>query len=352
MSETYYSSVNPVTSQTGVDFTFGRFLRDKLFNTIILIVVEIALALFLVAFRLETAQIILIAAAPVIFYLAELLFEYYRKRVFYALLLKNLLHLDQPYLILETLEQPNFLDGQLFYETLYQVNKSATEKIAKSAAQVIDFREYIELWVHEAKTPLATLSLMSHSPAITEQLRRLNDCVDQVLFFSRAENAERDYHISEVLLSSVVGEVALENREIFSAKHIDFNVKNLQIKVETDAKWLKFIISQIVSNSVKYRSSRIEIFAIETPKDVTLKIIDNGIGISAKDLPRVFEKSFTGENGHASHKGQNSTGMGLYITKTLCNKLGHEVRLSSEQGRWTAAEIIFRKNDYCNIAKK
>lgn len=348
----YYSSVDQIEPTSHYDFTFGHFFRDKLSNTIIFVLFEIVLILFLAAFRLEPSQTIVIAAIPCIFYIVELAFEYHRKRNFYALLIKNLRHLDQAYLILETLERPNFLDGQIFYETFYIINKAATEKVAASATQVIDFREYIELWVHEAKTPLTTLGLMSHNPAVSEQLRRLNDYVDQVLFFSRAENAERDYHIAETFLSQVVNDVALENREIFEAKHIDFNVENLQIPVETDAKWLKFIIGQIIANSIKYRSSRIEIFAIETPNSVTLKILDNGIGISAKDLPRVFEKSFTGENGHNARKGQSSTGMGLYIVKTLCDKLGHEIHLSSEQHRWTAAEIVFHKNDYYSITKK
>lgn len=348
----YFSSVNPVNSIVRSDFAFKHFFRDKVFSTIFLLILEVILVLFLQAFHLPLGQIILIAAVLVLFYAGELLFEYYRKRNFYYTLLKNLARLDQPHLILETLEQPNFLDGQLFYETLYQINKSTTEKIATSAAQIVDFRDYIELWVHEAKTPLTTLGLMLHSPAASEQLQRLNSCIDQVLFFSRAENAERDYCITETLLSSVVGDVALENHDLLTVKHIDFEVKNLQIKVATDAKWLKFIIGQIIANSIKYRSTRIEVFAIETPRDVTLKIFDNGIGISTKDLPRVFEKSFTGENGHAGLRGQNSTGMGLYIAKTLCDKLGHKIQLTSEQGRWTAAEITFYKHDYYDITKK
>lgn len=350
VSKKYYTAVD--RPARNYEFTFAKFLGDKLFSLVLLVILEIALVLFLVAFRLELIQIILIAAFPVVFWLGEFLFEFFRRKSFYNLLIANLVRLDQAYLILETLEKPGFLDGKIFYETLYDVNKSATEKVAAAEAHVVDFREYIELWVHEAKTPLTTLGLMSHTPAITEQLHRLDDYVEQVLFFARAENAERDYHIAETLLASVISEVALENREIFNAKHIDLNVRNLQIKVATDAKWLKFIIGQIIANSIKYRSSRLEIFAIETPQDVTLKIIDNGIGISAKDLPRVFEKSFTGENGHLGTKNQNSTGMGLYIVKTLCDKLGHEICLTSEQGRWTAAEIVFHKHDYYDITKK
>lgn len=333
--------------------SFRHFLADKIIYFIICCVVCAGYTLFAIVLKVEPLTMIVMNLLIILPTIVVLVVEYLRRRNFYRSLVGRLAQLDKAYLILETLERPNFYDGKFFYEILYEINKSMLEEIETYSAKSESFRDYIELWVHEAKTPLSTLSLISHTPAVAEQITRLDNYVEQVLFFSRAENAERDYYIKPTNLSRVVADIANLNREIIQAKHIDLSVRNLDIVVETDAKWLRFIINQIITNSIKYRSSRIEILAIPTSDDVTLKIIDNGIGISPKDLPRVFEKSFTGENGHLSGRNsRKSTGMGLYIAKMLCDQLGHKIKISSEKGRFTAVEIVFNKNDYYDVTKK
>lgn len=117
----------------------------------------------------------------------------------------------------------------------------------------------------------------------------------------------------------------------------------------TDSKWLEFILNQIISNSIKYRDEKktdgsiIKIYVVKNDKSTVINIYDNGIGISSADLPRIFDKSFTGENGHAYSK---ATGMGMYIVKNLCEKLGHKITIESVKGEYTLVSIEFFKNDF------
>lgn len=325
------------------------FLYDKKITLLLCLALLVFMILFLLAYHVQLEIIILICVV----YLAAIglvvFYDYGKRRTFYRNLIQNLDNLDQAYLILETLETPNFYDGEILYQTLYRANKSMAENVQAYRQRSRDFQDYVEMWIHEVKTPLATLAVISKDPRINEQIRRLDDYVEQILYFARAENAERDYLIKPVSLAKVIGEVANRNREIILAKKIDFEVSELDYQAHTDAKWLGFIINQILNNSIKYGSSKITISAKASNNLVHLKIHDNGIGINEKDLPRVFEKSFTGSNGHNVSK---STGMGLYIAKVLCEKLGHQIKIHSEQNKFTDVEIILAQDEYYNVLDK
>lgn len=325
---------------------FSSFLRDQRLTIIVIISALVLLILFLLAYHTQLEIILLVCIIFITVFIRIFSYEYRRRRKFYQTLIKNLENLDQAYLILETLEPPSFYDGQIFYRALYQIDKSMAENVQCYRKNSQDFQEYVEMWIHEVKTPLATLAVIANDPRINEQIKYLDDYVEQILYFARAENAERDYLIKPTNLAKVVNGVANRNREILLTKHIDFLVQDLDYKVYTDAKWLEFIINQVVNNSIKYQSRQIKIRAINNTDTITLKIRDDGIGIDAKDLPRVFEKSFTGHNGHHTQK---STGMGLYIAKTLCEKLGHQINIYSELHHYTEVEIIMAKNEYYNV---
>ncbi len=327
-------------------YGLGAFLRDK---TPLLVLAALFLALQILLFSAFHLNIEIIIASSffwTIFVIIFLAIEYFRRRSFYENLLTNIENLDQAFLVLETLEMPNFYDGRIIYQALENINRSMLENVKKYATQSLEFQEYIEMWIHEVKTPLATLTLLSQDPKINQEIKNINDYVEQVLYFARAENAERDYLIGEVSLEKVIGSVATRNREILLAKHIDFEVDHLDYTVHTDAKWLEFVLNQILTNSIKYGSTAIEISAHDSSKNIILTIRDNGIGINEKDLPRVFEKSFTGNNGRTNRK---STGMGLYIAKTLCQKLGHQISIRSQLGKYTEVIITFAKNNYFRL---
>ena len=330
----------------------STYLKDKLYAFIIFIIYIIILILFLIALKLSSSIIIFITAFTIVIFFIILFFDYFRKRKFYNELLDKLNTLDKKYLLIEMLLEPNFLEGKILYDVLDEVNKNEHDLISKLKNKQEDFKEYIELWIHEVKLPLASLTLMNRKDKNTlRELKRIEDDVEQILYYVRCENANNDYLIKEWSLDTIIKNVALRNKDDLLALGIDFKVDNCNLKVLTDSKWLEFIINQIVSNSIKYKKDKdsvIEITGEDSDDFVTITISDNGKGISKSDLPRVFSKTFTGNNGRVNSS--KSTGMGLYLCKELCNKLGHKIEIDSKVDEYTKVTITIYKKDFYNIA--
>lgn len=309
--------------------------------------------LFLTAYRVSGQLIMFISVIYVLFIISEEIIGYWRKRAFYNSLTEKLGVLDKKYLIHEMLQRPSFLEGQLTFDSLYEANKSMCENVAEYGRSLSDFRDFIEMWVHEVKLPVASLQLMAHNhkdelgEKFLEQLRRIDGYTDQVLYYSRAENAEKDYIIKKTSLKRTVANAALKNREDIQLAGACIETEGLDISVMTDGKWLEFILGQFIANSLKYKAADRELEMKVTAEEMTDRVLlhfyDNGIGIPEKDISRVFEKSFTGENGRSYAK---STGMGLFIVKSLCERLGHSISIKSEQGCFTELTIAFTKNDF------
>lgn len=309
------------------------------------------------AFKINTLLIlytVFLFSFPLFFFL---IMDYFRKKRFYQEFFFNIENLDKAYLVLETLEEPNFYEGKLLCQALYLINKSMCENVNLLKNKTTDFTEYIEMWIHEVKIPIAILRLIAHnhpdaiSKEALEQIKKIEVYVEQVLYYARQESSEKDYLINEVSLNKVVNDVILKNKDSFLESKMDLKVETITSKVYTDSKWLFFIIEQIIHNSMKYKkekNSYIEISCLETKDKVTLTIFDNGMGIPEEDILKVFEKSFTGCNGR---KKGSSTGMGLYIVKNLCRKLGHTIDIESVEGKYTKVQIAFSKNNYFEVVK-
>ena len=332
----------------------NTYLKDKLYAFIIFAIYIIILILFLIALKLTRSIIIFITVFTVVIFIIILLYDYFRKRKFYDELLDKLNTLDKKYLLIEMVLVPNFLEGKILYDVLDEVNKNEHDLISKLKKKQDDFKEYIELWIHEVKLPLASLTLMNRKDKnVLRVLKELEDYVEQILYYVRIENANNDYLIKEWDLDTIIKNVALRNKDDLLALNIDFKVNNCNLKVLTDSKWLEFIINQIVSNSIKYKKEKdsvIEISGEDFDNFVTISIYDNGKGISKSDLPRVFNKTFTGNNGRSASS--KSTGMGLYLCKELCEKLGHKIEISSKIDKYTKVIITIYKKDFYNITKK
>ena len=329
----------------------STYLKDKLYAFIIFIIYIIILILFLIALKLSSSIIIFITVFTIVIFFVILFFDYFRKRKFYSELLDKLNTLDKKYLLIEMLLEPNFLEGKILYDVLDEVNKNEHDLISKLKKRQDDFKEYIELWIHEVKLPLASLTLMNRKDKSTlRELKRIEDDVEQILYYVRCENANNDYLIKEWNLDNIVKNVALRNKDNLLALNIDFKVDNCNLKVLTDSKWLEFIINQIVSNSIKYKKEKdsfIEITGKDYKDYITITIYDNGKGISKSDLPRVFNKTFTGNNGRSNSS--KSTGMGLYLCRELCNKLGHKIEIDSRIDKYTKVTITIYKKDFYAI---
>lgn len=332
------------------------FIKDNIINIIIRIVSFIIILLILLAFKVTLSAILAITFIYLASFLIELIITYYRKKTFYHDFKTNLDNLDQKYLIVETLKDPNFLEGKILTNSLYEIDKSMIEKINEYKKMSEDFKEYVELWIHEVKLPVSALTLMLHNKKedkkLQEQLSRLDNYLEQILYYVRSENAEKDYLIKPVNLKKVISNIALKNKNVLLEKKIDFIVSDVDIEVLTDSKWLEFILNQIIDNSIKYskeHNAYIKILAKEEKDRIDLAVYDNGIGIKEEDLPRVFDKTYTGNNGRNN---KNSTGMGLYIVKKLIDKLGHKINIKSKENEFTLVKITFNKNDYYTVAKK
>ncbi len=314
--------------------------------------------LIFLAFKVDRAVILSSSFISVVSFLLILFIPFFRKKVFYDSLLSNIERLDKAYLVLETINKPEFYEGKLLYQAMYEINKSMNENVKTIEEAFKDFKEYIEMWIHEVKIPLSTLVLISnnHKEQFDKrtklQLKRLEDYLDQVLYYARCENAEKDYLIKETNLAKVIKNIGLKNMDDLLEKKIDYIVGDVSLEVLTDSKWLEFILGQIINNSIKYKrdgkNSYIKIEAKEEKDKIILSIEDNGIGIKEGDLKYVFDKSFTGSNGRIVGK---STGMGLYIAKNMCNKLGHKIDIMSKEDKYTKVVITFAKNNYYDVLK-
>lgn len=332
----------------------GRYLKDKIIEIVIMLLGCLIIFLLLLAFKASSQLIVGIFFVLMLVIFLVFMIDFWKRKRFYDRLILYTNQLDQKYLVLEMLHEPQFYDGRLFYQILYEINKSMIENVKALEISLEEFKEYIELWIHEIKLPISSLTLMNHNYQIDkryqEQMKRIDDYVDQILYYVRCQHAEKDYLIKETSLKKVIHDVALKNKNDLLVHHIRLLVEMQEHVVLTDSKWLEFMISQIISNSIKYRKTDGDSYIKLTTKahsnGLTLVIEDNGIGISSQDIQCVFDKTFTGQNGRFTSK---STGMGLYIVKKLCDKLGHRIEIQSQEGYWTKVMLTFYDHDFYKI---
>lgn len=329
-------------------------LRDFIKERIVFIIINSLILLFtavlLMVLKVDSFAVLFIVIINGAGILIYHIFDYLRKKQYYNEIKENMESLDKKYLISEVIEEGTFTESKLIYDVICKSNKAMNDEIGEFKRGINDYREYIELWVHEIKTPIATCKLLienNESPlteSIGEEVCKLENYIDQALFYTRSNTIEKDYIIKEMSLSSCVNKVLNNNADALIKKRVKISLGDLEKIVYSDSKWIEFILGQIISNSIKYMNKEhkeLKIYCNENSKYVILNIEDNGAGISEKDISRVFHKGFTGENGRKFGK---STGIGLYLCKKLCKKLGLDINLVSEEGNFTRVSIIFPIN--------
>ena len=334
------------------------YLKDKIVELFIFIFFYSIIFLLFLAFKANTSLIISVSFLIIFMFILFILVDYFKKKSFYNNLVNNIKYLDKAFLVLETINEPNFYEGKLVFNSIYDINKSMIENLSIYEKQVDDFKNYVEMWIHEVKIPLSSLTLLIHNHSdkfnkkFLLQMRKLDDYLEQILYYTRGENASKDYCINKFNLKKCVNNVLLKNKDYLLESDINLIVDNVNYEVYSDSKWLEFILNQIINNSIKYRkndiSSFIKIYSIKSDDFITLIIEDNGIGINSSDLPMVFDKTFTGSNGRNNVK---STGMGLFIVKNLCIKLGHQISIESNYGEFTRVFIKISTNKFYEVVK-
>jgi len=263
--------------------------------------------------------------------------------------------------ILNILPRTHSFEQKVYTELLQKLYEQQAVKLERLYAEKKENLEYITTWVHEIKTPIAASRLVMENSAdkamedvlssLAEELDKIEGQVEQVLYHSRADEFARDYLIGEVLLEDVVKSVIKKHAKVFINKKISVDIQDAAIEVITDRKWLFYIIDQIIANALKYTSKggKISITGVIKEKEKQLLIKDSGIGIRPEDLPRVFDRGFTGQIGRQDYK---ATGMGLYLSRRLARKLGHDISIESSFGEHTTVILHFPKLiDYFNVTK-
>ncbi|HLU22356.1 MAG TPA: sensor histidine kinase [Bacillaceae bacterium] len=207
-----------------------------------------------------------------------------------------------------------------------------------------DHYDFIVSWFHEIKTPIAVLRLLEQTDmdpnSIREEISKIENYVDQALYYAKLDSFNQDYDIQKCDSIRIVKETIKAHAKTFFSKKIAIHIQAESLVVQSDPKWLQFIINQLITNSLKYtnQGGEITISVLESESEKQLIIRDNGIGISQKDLPRIFNRGFTGETGRTHAK---STGMGLYLAQQLSNKLGHYISCTSKVNEFTEFIIHF-----------
>lgn len=305
-------------------------------------------------------------AAPVIIFLlfciwffpliTYMLLEYIKYRKYFNNIETILENLDKKYLLPEVIDDANFMVGEKVNDILKELSRDMHENVKYYKNIQEEYREYIEMWVHEIKTPIASSKLLieNNNNEITRkiniQMDRIENFVEQVLYYSRSDEVGKDYIIKKIELSQVVKNVIKKNQRDFISKRISLQLDDINEIIYSDTKWVEFILNQIVGNAIKYSKGtqdKITIKAKKLGSSVVLTVEDKGVGIVEQDINRVFEKGFTGENGRKFGK---STGIGLYLCKKLCVKLGLGLQIDSNINEGTKVSIIFPKTE--NLVEK
>lgn len=261
-------------------------------------------------------------------------------------------------------------DVEILYHRLLE-NQSIARSESESSAAIrqSQMRDYYSMWVHQIKTPISAMKLLleaereelgqlicddeqsqcllsDNMDSFEDELFRIEEYVSMALQYQRVSSTENDFVLEKVSVDGVIRDTIKKYAKIMIRRHIGMNYSGTVQEVYTDGKWLAFILEQLLSNAIKYTPQGF--VKIETAKKANLFFItikDTGIGIKAEDLPRVFEKGYTGYNGHADKK---ATGIGLYLCRQMADKLGHTIRIESEIGKGTKVWIGFDL-DYSDV---
>ena len=328
------------------------YLKDK-WKTILLIIFAIVqLEIFLLMYNIDIKIKIYIAISILVSYFLGTYLEFWKKKDFYLDAIGKLEKLEDKYLIVEMLKKPDNIEEKMLARMMQESNKSMIENINKYKHVQEEYKEYIELWIHEIKLPIATARMIVENnknevtSSIDEEINEIEGYIEQALYYARSEIANKDYYIKKYNLKDIINKTIKQDKKSLINNKIKIEVSDLEKIVYTDVKWIEFILNQIIQNSIKYKNEndpKIIFKAKEEKENITLSIIDNGIGIKETEVSKVFDKGFTGTNGRI---GKKSTGIGLYLCKKLCTKLGMGIEITSIEGEGTTVNLVFPKNSF------
>lgn len=305
--------------------------------------------IFLLVFRLYGLNMklaiypsILCAAIGTVF----ILFDFYHEIKSHKIRKDIVNHVD---ITLDNLPIANSVLEDDYQELLFRLNEEKNKALEEKIRQYNDIREYITLWAHQIKTPITAMGLLLQglggieSSKLKSQLFEIEQYVDISLQYMRFDSLNDDLVLQEYRIEDIVKQAIKYYSKTFITKRLTLNFTETDVIVVTDRKWLLFVIKQILSNSLKYTKEGSITIYMDKNKLKTLVIEDTGIGIEPNDIPRLFERGFTGYNGR---KDMKATGIGLYLSKQILEKLNHNISITSKPGVGTRVQI-----DLSNLSK-
>ncbi len=326
--------------------TLWEFLSDRLDRILIQAVCAAGAAFFLRATGTQSGVLAILLLALLLVFAAAQLSDFLRQRARLRELESILEGLDQKYLFAECVPTPRSLYERRLFELTRRAGRAMTGAVSDARAAQREYREYVEGWVHEIKTPITAARLICQKldgdtrRRLICELDQVQAHVERALFYARAESPERDCVIRQTQLSQLVAQAVGEHRALLIQSGVRVETDGLDRSVYTDGKWAAFILGQLLQNAARYRGPEpvVTISARPLGRQVQLTVADNGLGIPAQELPRVFDRGFTGSNGRARG---GSTGIGLYLCKKLAVFLELGLEISSEEGRGTTVTLTF-----------
>ncbi|MDO4291215.1 MAG: sensor histidine kinase [Eggerthellaceae bacterium] len=331
-------------------YTFGAYLRDRWASIILGVFCLVGLAAMLPVLGVSVHACALIAGFVALCLAAMLALGYGRRARYYRELAEFSAQIGRLNQFSALVDEPEFLEGRISHAVTEHLANVANGENAAEREQARAHREYIELWIHEIKTPIAAAKLMlasmhgQQSMKLKGELERIEAQVDQALYSARSMSVSNDYAIRELNLAAATREACKKNAHFLIERGVSLKEEIPEgTSVLADEPWLVFILSQVITNAAKYGARTITFTAREeepdTPRGRTvLEVRDDGCGIPAADVPRVFDRGFTGEVGRAQG---SATGMGLYLVAVMCARMGLGVGIASEEGEGTRVAFSF-----------
>lgn len=329
---------------------FNEYIKDKLIE-IIIIAIFLSLSTFLLSYLgIEGQLLIFFLILYILPFVLILLYDYYNEKNFIYELkvlkkaLKNSKYIDFKFNSTYSYSSELIVD---LIEDFADLHNKKTDQVLNNKEE---FREYIMTWLHEIKTPLATSKLIVKNnysrdmATIDRELDSIDFLLGQVLYYVKINDINLEYIISRINLKDIVKEALNKNIESLLAYGFKPYIKDLDYQVLADKAWLFFILDQIINNSIKYRDPNkkpeIKFTCQDQGEKIILIIEDNGLGIGASDLPRVFEKGYQGRKDFSHGE---STGIGLYLVKKLADKMSTTVEVESILSEYTRIKITLLK---------
>lgn len=328
--------------------SFFEYLKDHALPMTLLVLADLATCAIATICALQRDAVLLIGIVLLTALAIASAADYIQGRRFYRDIAALADQLDHPYQLASLLPHPRRVDHDAVYGALEAMGRVSANEVAEAQSKAKEQREYMEAWVHEVKTPLAAALLTAeHVPepesrTLKSDIDRAERQVEQVLWYARSLAANKDCVVREHNLASIAGKACKANARLLIESGVSIKMEvDPELRVFTDEKQVAFILPQVLVNSVKYGAHSIRISAREEELRSLLEIEDDGLGIPSEDVPRVFDRGFTGTRGREV---ASSTGMGLYIAARLCDSLGIGLSLSSTEGAGTLVTLAFPRD--------